>query len=286
MTVAKKIISTLLVAAVAVGIGLVLALLLPQGEYPPPEPTHTEMADTTIHTGRLPGYENAPQNTTPEYFWYLFNGSLAMGKDGSLPLLLENTPGNECVMRVRYTLADGTVLLTTPIIRAGEYLLYAYPDSLPEAGSYPVTVSILVFHAQQDPATDEPFATYTEQATLTVPQGAALSVKTTVNKKEKRLAIKSILSSKVLENELVVVDSLDLKEIKTSKMAKALTNLKVEGKSLIVLPEKNENVQKSARNIEGVKTSLVNTINVYDLLKYKNLIFTLDTVKKLEEVYA
>ena len=78
------------------------------------------------------------------------------------------------------------------------------------------------------------------------------SYKYTVNKKEKRLAIKSILSSKVLENELVVVDSLDLKEIKTSKMAKALTNLKVEGKSLIVLPEKNENVQKSARNIEGV----------------------------------
>ena len=112
------------------------------------------------------------------------------------------------------------------------------------------------------------------------------SYKYTVNKKEKRLAIKSILSSKVLENELVVVDSLDLKEIKTSKMAKALTNLKVEGKSLIVLPEKNENVQKSARNIEGVKTSLVNTINVYDLLKYKNLIITLDTVKKLEEVYA
>lgn len=69
-------------------------------------------------------------------------------------------------------------------------------------------------------------------------------------------------------------------------MAKALTNLKVEGKALIVLPEKNENVQKSARNIEGVKTSLVNTINVYDLLKYKNLVITLDTVKKLEEVYA
>ena len=76
------------------------------------------------------------------------------------------------------------------------------------------------------------------------------------------------------------------KEIKTKEMAKALTNLKVEGKALIVLPEKNENVQKSARNIEGVKTSLVNTINVYDLLKYKNLVITLDTVKKLEEVYA
>ena len=68
--------------------------------------------------------------------------------------------------------------------------------------------------------------------------------------------------------------------------AKALTNLKVEGKALIVLPEKNENVQKSARNIEGVKTSLVNTINVYDLLKYNKLVVTLDAVKKLEEVYA
>ena len=69
-------------------------------------------------------------------------------------------------------------------------------------------------------------------------------------------------------------------------MVKTLSNLKVEGKTLIVLPEKNENVQKSARNIEGVKTSLVNTINVYDLLKYNNLVVTLDTVKKLEEVYA
>ena len=67
---------------------------------------------------------------------------------------------------------------------------------------------------------------------------------------------------------------------------KALNNLKVEGKTLILLPEKNETVQKSARNIEGVKTTLVNTINVYDLLKYKNLVITLDTVKKLEEVYA
>ena len=112
------------------------------------------------------------------------------------------------------------------------------------------------------------------------------SYKYTVNKKEKRLAIKSCLSSKVLENELVVVDSLPLKEIKTKEMVKALDNLKVEGKTLILLPEKNETVQKSARNIEGVKTTLVNTINVYDLLKYKNLVITLDTVKKLEEVYA
>ena len=112
------------------------------------------------------------------------------------------------------------------------------------------------------------------------------SYKYSVNKKEKRLAIKSCLSSKVLEKELVVVDNLSLKEIKTKEMVNALNNLKVEGKTLILLPERNENVQKSARNIEGVKTTLVNTINVYDLLKYKNLVVTLDTVKKLEEVYA
>ena len=108
----------------------------------------------------------------------------------------------------------------------------------------------------------------------------------TVNKKEKRLAIKSMLSSKVLENELTVVESLPLKEIKTKEMARILNNLKVEGKTVILIPEKDELVQKSARNIEGVKTTLVNTINVYDLLKYKNLVVTLDTVKKLEEVYA
>ena len=107
-----------------------------------------------------------------------------------------------------------------------------------------------------------------------------------VNKKEKRLAIKSLLSSKVLENQLVVIDALPFKEIKTKQMVSALANNKVEGKTLVMLPEKNEAVQKSARNIEGVKTTLVNTINVYDLLKYNKLVLTLDTVKKLEEVYA
>ena len=112
------------------------------------------------------------------------------------------------------------------------------------------------------------------------------SYKYTVNKKERRLAIKSILSSKVLENNLVVVDKMDVKEIKTKTMVAALDSLKVTGKTLIMLPEKNENVQKSARNIEGVKTTLINTINVYDLLKYNKLVVTLDTVKKLEEVYA
>ena len=111
------------------------------------------------------------------------------------------------------------------------------------------------------------------------------SYKYTVNKKERRLAIKSLLSSKVLENELTVVDAFNFDTIKTKQMVNALTNLKVEGKTLIVLADKNENVQKSARNIENVKTLQVNTINVYDLLKYKNLVLTLDTVKKLEEVY-
>lgn len=112
------------------------------------------------------------------------------------------------------------------------------------------------------------------------------SYKYTVNKKERRLAIKSILSSKVLEKELTVVDKLEVKEIKTKTMAKALVDLKVEGKTLIVLPENNKNVYMSARNIEGVKAITANNINVFDLLKYTNLILSVDTVKKLEEVYA
>ena len=112
------------------------------------------------------------------------------------------------------------------------------------------------------------------------------SYKYTVNKKERALAIRSVLSSKVLENQLVVIDELPFKDIKTKQMVSALEKNKVEGKTLIMLPEKNEAVQKSARNIEGVKTTLVNTINVYDLLKYNKLVITLDTVKKLEEVYA
>ena len=108
----------------------------------------------------------------------------------------------------------------------------------------------------------------------------------TLNKKEKRLAIKSILSSKVLEKELTVVDKLELKEIKTKSMVKAFADLKLTGKTLVVLPEKNLNIQASTNNIEGAKTILVNEINVYDLLKYTNLVLPLDTVKKIEEVYA
>lgn len=107
-----------------------------------------------------------------------------------------------------------------------------------------------------------------------------------VNKKERALAVRSVLSAKVQEQELVVVDKLSLKEIKTAEMVKTLANLKVEGKAVVLLPANDVNAQKSARNIEGVKTLTVDTINVYDLLKYNKLVVTEDTVKKLEEVYA
>ena len=112
------------------------------------------------------------------------------------------------------------------------------------------------------------------------------SYRYSLNKKEKQLAIKSVLSSKVLEKELTVIDKLELKEIKTKSMVKAFADLKLTGKTLVVLPEKNLNIQASTNNIEGAKTILVNEINVYDLLKYTNLVLPLDTVKKIEEVYA
>ena len=111
------------------------------------------------------------------------------------------------------------------------------------------------------------------------------SYKYRVNKKEKHLAIRSLLSSKVIENSLTVVDKFDFKEIKTKQVVNCLNNLKVEGKTLIMIPEKDEILQKSARNIENVRTISVSTINVFDLLKYKNLVLTVDTIKKLEEVY-
>ena len=107
-----------------------------------------------------------------------------------------------------------------------------------------------------------------------------------VNKKEKRLAIRSILSSKVNEKELTVVDKIELKEIKTAEMVKILNNLKLTGKTLVVLDNNNENVQKSLRNIKGAKASIVSTINAYDLVKYDNLVLTEEAVKKIEEVYA
>ena len=112
------------------------------------------------------------------------------------------------------------------------------------------------------------------------------SYKYKVNKKERRLAIKSLLSSKVLENDLIVVDKFNFKEIKTKQMVNAMNNLKITDKAFVVLASSDEKVQKSARNIENVKTGSVNTINVYDLLRYKKLVLTVDSIKKLEEVYA
>ncbi len=107
-----------------------------------------------------------------------------------------------------------------------------------------------------------------------------------VNKKERELALKSVLSAKVAEKELIVIDKLLLKEIKTAEVVKILNNLKIEGKSVIILANGDTNIQKSARNIESLKTLSVNTINVYDMLNAKNLVLTEDAVKKLEEVYA
>jgi len=112
------------------------------------------------------------------------------------------------------------------------------------------------------------------------------SYRYTLPKKVKRLALKSALSSKVNENEIIVLDKLSFDVIKTKQMVEVLKNLKVDGSAVILIADKNENVEKSARNIPGVKTLLANTINVYDLIKYNKLIITKDAVSKVEEVYA
>ena len=106
-----------------------------------------------------------------------------------------------------------------------------------------------------------------------------------LNKKEKRLALKSVLTSKVQENKLIVVDELKFDEIKTKNFVNVMNNLKAE-KALVVLNENDANVVLSARNIPTVKTALTNTINVYDILKYNTLILTKDAVATIEEVYA
>ncbi|MCX8075082.1 MAG: 50S ribosomal protein L4 [Clostridia bacterium] len=111
------------------------------------------------------------------------------------------------------------------------------------------------------------------------------SYKYAINKKQRQLAIKSVLTSKVQEGNLVVVDNINLGEIKTKNMVNILNNLNAK-KALVVLNEKNLNVQASARNIEDVKTILVNTINIFDLLKYTKLVVAQDAIKKIEEVYA
>ena len=107
-----------------------------------------------------------------------------------------------------------------------------------------------------------------------------------LTKKVKRLALKSALSSKVNDNNMIVVDEINFSEIKTKNMVNVLNNLKLETNALIVLGDKNENVVRSAKNIPNVKTAYVNTINVYDILKYNKFIVTKEAAAKIEEVYA
>ena len=107
-----------------------------------------------------------------------------------------------------------------------------------------------------------------------------------LNKKVKRLALKSALSTKVIENNIIVLDKLELEEIKTKSMIKVLKNIKVEKALIVMEGTNNSNVILSTRNIQGVKTACVNTINVYDLLKYNTLVVTKDAIAKIEEVYA
>ncbi len=112
------------------------------------------------------------------------------------------------------------------------------------------------------------------------------SYRVSINKKLKRIALFSALSSKVAANDLIVVDNIAFDSIKTKNAVAFLKALNVEGKALIVLPEVNENVVLSARNIAGVATAPVNTINVYDILKYGKFIVDKNALAKIEEVYA
>ena len=124
---------------------------------------------------------------------------------------------------------------------------------------------------------------WTHGGVVFAPKPRDYSVK--MNKKEKALAIKSALTSRVAEEKIYVVDSLSFDEIKTKKMAAVLDSLKVE-KALVVLDKKDENVILSARNLPAVRTVMSNGINVYDILKYGSLVITKDAVAQIEEVYA
>ena len=106
-----------------------------------------------------------------------------------------------------------------------------------------------------------------------------------LNKKQKRLALKSALSDKVLRDKLIVLDKFDLPEIKTKSMISVCGSLKTSD-ALFVMDGSNTNVMLSARNIPGIKTAAVNTINVYDILRYDNFIVTQEAVEKMQEVYA
>ncbi len=106
-----------------------------------------------------------------------------------------------------------------------------------------------------------------------------------INKKEKRAALKSVLTAAVQENKLIVVDELKLDEIKTKKFAEVMKNLKVD-KALVVINENDEKIVMSAKNIPSIKVSQIETINVYDILKYSNVVLTKAAVATIEEVYA
>ncbi len=112
------------------------------------------------------------------------------------------------------------------------------------------------------------------------------SYRYTLNKKVRRLAMLSALSTKVLENNLVLVDDIKFDEFKTKAFVKMLADLNIDGKALVVMPEVDKKVIKSASNIQGIKTTLVNTLNVYDILNYDKFIIVKSAIDKLEEVYA
>ena len=124
---------------------------------------------------------------------------------------------------------------------------------------------------------------FTGGGTVFAPVPRDYSVK--MNKKEKRAALKSVLTSRVQENQLIVVDELKFDAPKTKDMVKVLSSLKAEN-ALVVLNDNDRNVVRSGRNIEGVKMALTNTINVFDVLNHKTLVLTKDAVKTIEEVYA
>ena len=107
-----------------------------------------------------------------------------------------------------------------------------------------------------------------------------------VPKKVKRLALKSVLSAKVADNEIIVLDELKFDEPKTKEMVKVLDNIKADKKTLIVMDEKDENVVRSASNIQGVRTALVGTMNVYEIINHYSLVLTKAAAERIEEVYA
>ena len=112
------------------------------------------------------------------------------------------------------------------------------------------------------------------------------SYRYTLPKKLRRLAMLSALSSKVAENELIVLDELKFDAPKTKEMVKVLENVKAEKKALIVIAEKDENIIRSAANLQGIRTALVTTMNVYEIINHTNLIVTKEAIEKIEEVYA